>query len=124
MAEFQRLHQAVSSPTAGTHELQELLRSGAVSTVDASDPAGYTCLMLAIKSGKGDRALLLLQAGADCTLVNASGWSSFHWAASTNDVRVLTSLVQRACVASPKALRAALAAQIGELAPRGKHCRT
>ena len=72
--------------------------------------AGYTCLMVAINSGKGEHATCLIRAGADVTKVNVSGISAFHWAAAKPDVRALKQLAQ-AGASSIDGLRAALASE-------------
>ena len=64
--------------------------------------------MVAINSGKSERATCLIRAGADVTKVNASGFSAFHWAAAKPDVRALKQLAQ-AGASSIDGLRAALA---------------
>ena len=92
-----RLHRAVIGPGSGTDKLRQLLRTASSTAIDSSDPAGYTILMAAIKGGKSDRAVMLIDSGADITPLNASGWSAFHWAASINDAPVLNRLAHRAC---------------------------
>ena len=72
--------------------------------------AGYTNLMVAINSGKSERATVLIRAGADVTKVNDSGFSAFHWAAAKGDVRALKQLAQ-AGASSIDGLRAALASR-------------
>jgi ankyrin repeat protein len=69
-----KLHRAVIGPGSGTDKLRQLLRTASPAAIDSSDPAGYTILMAAIKGGKSDRAVMLIDSGADITPVNASGW--------------------------------------------------
>jgi len=108
ITEYKLLHRAIFSPTDGTEDLRELIDSGI--DIDCTDDAGYTSLMVAINSGKGERATVLIRAGADVTKVNVSGFSAFHWAAAKADVRALKQLAQ-AGAASIDGLRAALAAK-------------
>jgi len=108
ITEYQLLHRAVFSPTAGPEELKQLLEKGI--DVDCTDHAGYTNLMMAINSGKGERATVLIRAGADVTKVNASGLSAFHFAAAKPALVQLKQLAQ-AGADSIDGLRAALAAE-------------
>ena len=72
--EDDKLHREVIGPGSGTDKLRQLLRTASPAAIDSCDPAGYTILMAAIKGGKSDRAVLLIDNGADITPVNASGW--------------------------------------------------
>ena len=66
--------------------------------------------MMAINSGKGERATLLIRAGADVTKLNAAGLSAFHFAAAKPALVQLKQLAQ-AGADSIDGLRAALAAE-------------
>ena len=72
--EDDKLHREVIGPGSGTDKLRQLLRTASPAAINSCDPAGYTILMAAIKGGKSDRAVLLIDNGADITPVNASGW--------------------------------------------------
>ena len=72
--EDDKLHREVIGPGSGTDKLRQLLRTASPAAIDSCDPAGYTILMAAIKGGKSDRAVMLIDNGADITPVNASGW--------------------------------------------------
>ena len=72
--EDDKLHREVIGPGSGTDKLRQLLRTASPAAIDSCDPAGYTILMAAIKGGKRDRAVMLIDNGADITPVNASGW--------------------------------------------------
>ena len=50
--------------------------------------------MMAINGGKGERATLLIRAGADVTKVNAAGLSAFHIAAAKPALIQLKQLAQ------------------------------
>ena len=108
ITEYQLLHRAVFSPTAGPEELKQLLEKGI--DVDCTDHAGSTNLMMAINGGKGERATLLIRAGADVTKVNAAGLSAFHIAAAKPALIQLKQLAQ-AGAESIDGLRAALKAK-------------
>ena len=108
ITEYQLLHRAVFSPTAGPEELKQLLEKGI--DVDCTDHAGSTNLMMAINGGKGERATLLIRAGADVTKVNAAGLSAFHIAAAKPALIQLKQLSQ-AGAESIDGLRAALKAK-------------
>ena len=60
---YQRLHRAVVSPSAGTAALLREL-SVAGTDVNSTDQSGFSCLMVAVKNGKTERALLLIEHGA------------------------------------------------------------
>jgi hypothetical protein len=66
--------------------------------------------MMAINGGKGERATLLIRAGADVTKVNAAGLSAFHIAAAKPALIQLKQLAQ-AGADSIDGLRAALKAK-------------
>ena len=72
--EDDKLHREVIGPGSGTDKLRQLLRTASPAAIDSCDPAGYTILMAAIKGGKRDRAVMLIDNGANITPVNASGW--------------------------------------------------
>ena len=72
--EDDKLHREVVGPGSGTDKLRQLLRTASPAAIDSCDPAGYTILMAAIKGGKSDRAVMLIDNGADIMPVNASGW--------------------------------------------------
>lgn len=118
ITEYQLLHRAVFSPTAGPEELKQLLEKGI--DVDCTDHAGYTNLMMAINGGKGERATLLIRAGADVTKVNAAGLSAFHIAAAKPALIQLKQLAQ-AGAESIDGLRAALKAK-GDTGKTPKDC--
>ena len=81
---------------------------------------GYTNLMMAIDGGKGERATLLIRAGADVTKVNAAGLSAFHIAAAKPALIQLKQLAQ-AGAESIDGLRAALKAK-GDTGKTPKDC--
>ena len=82
--------------------------------------AGDTNLMMAIDGGKGERATLLIRAGADVTKVNAAGLSAFHIAAAKPALIQLKQLAQ-AGAESIDGLRAALKAK-GDTGKTPKDC--
>ena len=86
--------------------------------INSPDQGGYTTLMTCIKHKRRDSALLLLKNGADALVVNGQGWSAFHLAASTGDLKVLQALVAAARRASPTALAEALVALRLKIPPR------
>ena len=92
---YQRLHRAVVSPSAGTAALLREL-SAAGTDVNSIDQSGFSCLMVAVKNGKTERALVLVDHGASLTQVNAAGWTAFHFAASCDDLSVLKSMARSA----------------------------
>ena len=61
--------------------------------------------MLAINGGKGERATLLIRAGADVTKVNAAGLSAFHIAAAKPALIQLKQLAQKIWIGRPKIVK-------------------
>jgi len=95
MAEYTHLHHTITSPGDGIGDLVRFLSQG--TDLNAADSGGHTPLMVALKYRKQERALTLLAHGSDPSQTNNSGWNAFHWAASTDDEKLLTALAQHVC---------------------------
>lgn len=92
---YQRLHRAVTSPGTG---VAALLRELSVTGIDinSTDQSGFSCLMVAVKNGKTERALVLIDHGASLTQANTAGWTAFHFAASCGDLSAMTAMAAQA----------------------------
>ena len=74
--------------------LRLLLRKGA--DVNATDEAGWTPLMLAVRSSRQAAVEALLEAGADAAAQNRQGATAVHLAAVNGKPAICSCLAQRA----------------------------
>lgn len=67
-----------SSSDGDTHQLKSILEAKLVKDVSVRDHQGWTALMLAARNGHSEIVVLLLEHGADVSLINKSGQTAFQ----------------------------------------------